>query len=93
MQDAGSNGTVAAGSQCILLWHSENLHFRKWEFSLGLRNWEFSLSLGNALFLAKFHVFATHTNFAKLAKSPLPSEILHFRYLLVISLTSEIFEH
>ena len=44
MQDAGSNGTVAAGSQCI------------------------SLSLGNALFLAKFHVFATHTNFAKLAK-------------------------
>ena len=53
MQDAGSNGTVAVGSQCI---------------SLGLRKSPISLSLGNALFLAKFHVFATHTNFAKLAK-------------------------
>ena len=44
-----------------------------------------------ALFLAKKHIFATHINFAKLANFPSLSEISYFPYLLVISLTSEIF--
>ena len=33
-----------------------------------------------ALFLAKIHDFATHHNFAKLAKLPGFSEISYFRY-------------
>ena len=58
MQDAGSNGTVAAGSQCISLWHSE-----KFPISLGLRNWEFSLSLVNFARLAKFTVLSENFHF------------------------------
>ena len=63
MQDAGSNGIVAAGSQCISLWHSENFAILA-KLRIFARPGHFRY----ALFLAKKHIFATHINFAKLAK-------------------------
>ena len=67
------NGREAAG--CSKQWNSSRripVHFAGLaKISQIQRNWQFSLDqifFAKALFLAKFCIFATHTNFAKLAK-------------------------
>ena len=62
MQDAGSNGTVAQ-DPCAFRRFSENF-----ANSAKLAIFARPKIFAKALFLVKKHIFATHINFAKLAK-------------------------
>ena len=69
MQDTGSNGTVAAGSSAFRYGIAKISNFaRIAKISNFAISCEFLLASEMSLFLAKLCIFATHINFAKLAK-------------------------